>query len=135
MAESEAEENSIDQGDLATFREKVVRYLTLPEEIKQAQNPIKAMKEELADLEGEISRFMKDQDIAQCTIPDSCGGGVLVIQSSTRKPAPKKENIKKGVEAFLRKRGVEASYDDIEKEIEGTREYVTTTTLKRVKRK
>jgi hypothetical protein len=135
MAESEAEENSIDAGELASFREKVVRYLTLPDEIKQAQIPIKAMKEEVAELEGEISRFMKDQDIAQCTIPDNCGGGVLVIHSSTKKPAPKKENIKKGVEAFLRKRGIEGSYDDIEKEIEVTREYVTTSTLKRVKRK
>ena len=142
MSDQASEQNvSIDQEDMALFRRDVVRYLTIPDEIAEKDVPLKLMKEEVAQLKAEqvelevrIQTFMKQQDIARCAIPAENGGGILTINQKTSRGPVKKENYQKGIEAFLRKRGVEATYDEVEQEINETREFVSKNGLKRIKK-
>lgn len=128
------EEASIDQNELAQFKKDVVRFLQLPELIKETEEPAKQLKAELKELEKSLQLFMKQNDINQCTIPENIGGGVLVIKPSTTREPAKKEHMKKGMESFLKKRNIEATYEEIEKEINNQREIVTKNGLKRVKK-
>ena len=139
---SEAGESSFDHvDDMSAFRPKVYRYLKLPEEIEKHSEPLKQLKEEIAQLKAEqvelaahIQQFMKEANINRCNIPPEEGGGVLELKASTTTPAVKKDNYKRGIESFLKKRGINATYEDVEKEIDETRETVTKNTLKRVKK-
>lgn len=127
-------EASIDEQDQAQFRADVVRYLTLPELIKQADEQPKQLKAELKELEHNIADFMKQHNIDRCNIPDEIGGGLLVPKTSTTKTPVKKEHYKTAAETFFKKRGIDATYEEIEKEIEDLRDYQTKNALKRIKR-
>ena len=126
---------SLDEEDLASFRNQVVEYLQLPERIKTAEEPVKQMKARKKQLEANIQEFMKQQDIAQCNIPEDVGGGVLVLKTATRKSALKKDNWKLGIENAMRKRGIDQlTAEQVIEEVNATRELVTSHDLKRIKR-
>lgn len=130
-----ASEASEDNPAFTQFKEDVREWLNLPEQIKTAKEPIKLLEVRLKELEVSILQYMRKEGIEQCEIPDTFGGGVVVPKSSTAKSAVKTENRQRAFEALVKKRNIEATYDDYENEIEGTRELVTTSKLKRVKGK
>lgn len=127
--------SSVDEDARANFRRDVVEYLNLPEQIKVAEEPVRQMKTRFKELEKSIQGFMKTQDINQCIIPEEIGGGVLVMKSSTTKEPVKKENWERGINQFLKKRNIDATFDDVKELIDGEREYVTKSGLKRIKKK
>lgn len=131
---SEAPESSIDEGDMAQFKEDVKRFLLLPEQIAAAKEPIKEMTKEYKELEASITAFMTNANIPECNISKELGGGKLKLVTQKKTPAPKKDNYKSGIEAFLKKRAIDATFEEIEEEINKTREQVETTTLKRHKK-
>lgn len=125
---------SIDEADIAGFKEDVVEYLRLPEQIQQAEEPIKLLKARQKELQRGIINFMNTRQITHCNCPEETGGGVIVVTASTTKSTIKKEHWKKGVEELAKKRGLDLSFDQVEAEVNATRELVTKHTLKRRKK-
>jgi archaellum component FlaC len=129
-----ADQASIDEGDLNQFREQVKEYLRLPTEIQDAEEPVKQLKARYKELNNDILEFMKDHGLTYVNIPEEVGGGSLMVQNSIKKEAIKKENWSKGINEFLRKRGIQATYDDVEDEVNNTRETKAAMTLKKRKK-
>lgn len=134
MSEDSQQEVSLNETELNEFREQVKEYLRLPTEIKEAEEPIKQLKARYKELNQDILDFMKDHGLAFVNIPTEAGGGSLVAQNSVKKEAIKKENWNKGINEFLRKRGIQATYEDVEEEVNITRETKASVTLKKRKK-
>ena len=133
QSDSNIDEDPIDENDLREFKETVIEYFDIPKQIKALEEPVKTLKAKKKACEETIMAFMKQKDITQCTIPAECDGGVLVIAPSTTKTAVKKDNWTKGFEAFARKRQLDITFEELEAEVEETRERVTKHKLKRRK--
>lgn len=133
---SAEEDHVVDPNDMARFRESVIEYLRLPDEIERLNEPVKLLKARHKEIEKEILEFMRVQNIDSCVIPDNVdGGGLLVPKVSVTKGTVKKDNWTEGWQNFCKKRGINgANFDDLEKEVKETCPKVTKTTLKRVKR-
>ena len=126
---------SIDETAKDDFRNKVSEYLEIPEEIKRLQEPVKQLKARHKELEIEISDFMRKNELEQCRVSDDYGGGLLVLNTSTKKSGIKMANWEKGIDDFLRKRNIQGvSASDVIADVEKTREFDTVQVLKRIKR-
>jgi len=134
MSEADSHDVSMDEGDLNQFREQVKEYLRLPGEIKEAEEPIKQLKARYKELNQDIIEFMKDHGLTYVNIPEEVGGGSLMVQNSLKKEPVKRENWSKGINEFLRKRGIQATYDDVEEEVNNTRETHAAVALKKRKK-
>jgi len=129
-----SEENSIDERDIGQLRQLVIEYLKLPVQIKELEEPVKQLKARQKELNQEILDFMKAHNVTFLNIPEEAGGGTLVAQNTVTKTPIKKDNWNKGVTEFLRKRGIDATFDDVIQEVNGTRETVANTALKKQKK-
>jgi alkylation response protein AidB-like acyl-CoA dehydrogenase len=118
---------------MTQFRNTVKEYLALPAQIKAEEEPIKQLKARLKEAEQEVIDFMKANGITHCHIPAEVGGGTLLLSNSVTTPAPKKDNFARGIDAFLKKRGIAATVDDVMQEVNSTREEKVTTQLKKRK--
>lgn len=66
------QDGSIDENDLNTFREVVIEYMQLPEQIKLEEEPIKQKKARVKECEKIIIDFMKQKDISQVKQNPNC---------------------------------------------------------------
>lgn len=129
-----SDENSIDERDIGNLRQLVIEYLALGPEIKELEEPVKQRKARQKELNQEILDFMKAHNVTFLNIPEEAGGGTLVAQNSVTKTAIKKDNWNKGVTEFLRKRNIDATFDEVVQEVNSTRETVANMSLKKQKK-
>ena len=131
---SGVDEGSIDNNDLAEFKQVVFEYMALPEKIKQSEEPVKQLKSRHKECEKTIIDFMRQRGIKHCKCPEDVGGGMLVLGESVTKAPIKKDNWSRGTEEFFKKRGIQANFSELEKEVDATRDTVEKYALKRRKK-
>lgn len=126
---SEAEER--DPAELEQLRNNVLDYLTLPEKIKEGEEPLKQLKQRKKELQQSIQVDMGRRNYNTLAIPPTLGGGVLMIKETKTKAPLKKEHWEKAFDDFCSKRKIEATFDEFEQSVNDLREQTTKRELKR----
>jgi len=118
-----SEENSVNKGEL---KDLINTWISTKEEIgdlkhqlKLKEDALKPHKQEVKDkqatckqLEYQIITEMKGHNIPSCTL-SSTGQGCLVLNKSTKRRQPTKQNWKDGIALFLQTYKIDANLDDV----------------------
>lgn len=114
--------------DNAQFKETIVEYCSLTDELAVAQKALRGLRNKKTQLGNAILSFMSSNSIDVCELPS--GGGKLERRENKRMETLKKDHVN----AELASRAVPpAQCEQILSSIDAAREVVVKSSLKRIK--
>ena len=117
------------EGVSEEFREKVRTLLKLDDDIATAQEMLKELRSRKGGLQSDVTKYMKENNIRTCNTP----GGKLMLSTTRRGVAPKKEEVARSVAERL---GVDLEkMEQAFEEAKKTKRYVEGVSLRRVRQR